>query len=237
MTEQSGAGIEALDIVKRYGGEGDSAVTVLDGVSLTVRHGESVAVVGPSGSGKSTLLNILGTLERADAGTVRLNGVAIENLDERRLAPIRACDIGFVFQLHHLLPQCTVLENVLIPALALPRHRRAAVRERGERLLERVGLTGKLRSRPGELSGGERQRVAVVRALVNGPGILLADEPTGALDEAGAAALVDLLVELTQEERLALVMVTHAQSLAARLQRVLRLAHGLLVPVAQDARA
>lgn len=237
MTDTPEVGVEAFDIVKRYGGADDTGVTVLDGVSLTVRHGESVAVVGPSGSGKSTLLNILGTLDRADAGSVCLNGVAVDGLDEKRLAAIRACDVGFVFQLHHLLPQCTVLENVLIPALAVPRQRRGKARDRAEHLLSRVGLTGKLRSRPGELSGGERQRVAVVRALVNGPGILLADEPTGALDEAAAGALVDVLVQLTQEDQLALIMVTHARALAARLQRVLRLSHGRLVPVAQESPA
>jgi ABC-type lipoprotein export system ATPase subunit len=236
MTDTPGVGIEALDVVKRYGVE-DAATMVLDRVSLTVRHGESVAVIGPSGSGKSTLLNILGTLDRADAGTVHLNSIDVAGLNDQRLAAIRASEIGFVFQLHHLLPQCTVFENVLIPALALPRDRRAAAQQRADHLLGRVGLTGKLRSRPGELSGGERQRVAVVRALVNGPGILLADEPTGALDEAAAGALVDLLVELTQEERLALVMVTHAQALAARLQRVLRLAQGRLLPLAQESPA
>lgn len=237
MTDTPGAGIEALGLIKRYGGNGDAAVTVLDGVSLTVRHGESVAIVGPSGSGKSTLLNILGTLDRADAGSVSLNAIAVDGLDEDRLAAIRAEEVGFVFQLHHLLPQCTVLENVLIPALGMPRARRAAAQKRADQLLARVGLMGKLRSRPGELSGGERQRVAVVRALVNKPGILLADEPTGALDETAAAALVDLLVELTREEQMALIMVTHAQALAARLQHVMRLIHGRLVPVAREVHA
>jgi lipoprotein-releasing system ATP-binding protein len=236
MAGTSDIGIDARDVVKRYG-VGEAATTVLDGVSLTVRHGESVAVVGPSGSGKSTLLNILGTLDRADSGSVRLNTVAVQDLNEQKLSVVRARDVGFVFQLHHLLPQCTVFENVLIPALALTPGERGAARQRAEHLLERVGLTGKLRSRPGELSGGERQRVAVVRALVNGPGILLADEPTGALDEAAAGALVELLTELTREERLALVMVTHAQALAARLQRVLRLTHGRLTPVSQESPA
>lgn len=224
------AAVEAHDLVRRYGVGRPGAVTVLDRVSLTVQRGESVAIVGPSGSGKSTLLNVLGSLDRPDGGSVLVNGVALGDLRENRLADLRAREIGFVFQLHHLLPQCTVLENVLVPTLVLERSARAAARDRARHLLDRVGLTGRVRSRPGELSGGERQRVAVVRALVNGPGLLLADEPTGALDEATAAALVDLLVELNRETQLALIMVTHASALARRLQRVLRLAHGSLAP-------
>ncbi len=229
MTSENAA-VEAIDLVKRYGAGGAAPVTVLNHVSLAVERGESVAIVGPSGSGKSTLLNILGSLDRADSGAVAVNGVAFEGLDERRLAAVRAREIGFVFQLHHLLPQCTVMENVLVPTLVLEPSLRPAARDRAQHLLERVGLAGRIRSRPGELSGGERQRVAVVRALVNGPGLLLADEPTGALDEASAAALVDLLVELNRETQMALVMVTHAAALARRLQRVLRLAHGGLAP-------
>ena len=224
------AAVEAHDLIRRYGAGTPGAVTVLDRVSLTVNRGESVAIVGPSGSGKSTLLNILGSLDRPDSGSVSVNGVALGGLSENRLAALRAREIGFVFQLHHLLPQCTVLENVLIPTLVLERSQRAAARDRARHLLDRVRLTGRVRARPGELSGGERQRVAVVRALVNGPGVLLADEPTGALDEASAAALVDLLVELNRETQLALIMVTHASALARRLQRVLRLANGQLVP-------
>ncbi len=230
-------GIDARDIVKRYDEGAGTVHTVLDGVSLAVQGGESVAIVGPSGSGKSTLLNILGTLDRPDSGSVRINGVAVDGWTEDRLSPVRANEIGFVFQLHHLLPSCTVLENVLIPTLTLPRARRTAAAERAARLLDRVGLTGKLRSRPGELSGGERQRVAVVRALVNEPGVLLADEPTGALDEASARALVDLLLELNREQQLALVMVTHSMALARRLQRVLHLGQGRLAPVAGDSAA
>lgn len=230
MAAQQEGGIEARDLVKTYPGPQGSSVTVLDRVSLSVRRGESVAIIGPSGSGKSTLLNILGTLDRADRGAVRLNGRAVESLAERGLSAVRAREVGFVFQLHHLLPQCSVLENALVPSLTLSRAERPAIRDRAERLLSRVGLAGRLQSRPGELSGGERQRVAVVRALVNAPGILLADEPTGALDETSAGALVDLLVDLTREESLALVMVTHAAALAQRLQRVERLAHGRLAP-------
>ena len=221
--------IEAHDLVKHYGAAGPARMTVLDRVSLTVQRGESVAIVGPSGSGKSTLLNILGSLDRPDGGSVAVNGVALGDLNEKRLADLRSRQIGFVFQLHHLLPQCTVLENVLVPTLALKRGERAAARDRARHLLDRVRLTGRVHARPGELSGGERQRVAVVRALANGPGLLLADEPTGALDEASAASLVDLLVELSRETQMALIMVTHAAPLARRLQRVLRLAQGGLL--------
>ena len=224
------AGVQAQGLTKSYPGAGGAPARILDGVSLSVCPGESLAIVGPSGSGKSTLLNILGTLDRADSGVVRLGGEDVGALGDRALSRVRSRQVGFVFQLHHLLPQCTVLENALVPALMLPRAERPAARRRAEALLGRVGLGGRHDARPGELSGGERQRVAVVRALANGPGILLADEPTGALDEDSATALVELLVELVRETPLALVMVTHALALARRLQRVERLARGHLSP-------
>ncbi len=199
---------------------------VLRDVSLEMQAGESLAIVGPSGCGKSTLLNIIGGLDRPTEGTVRLDGRDMASLDDRQLALVRNQDIGFVFQLHHLLPQCTVLENVLVPTLV--DGSAGAKRERATALLERVGLGHRLNYRPGRLSGGERQRAAVVRALVNSPKLLLADEPTGALDEHNAASLMDLVVELNREEAVALIVVTHALDLARRMDRVATLSDGSL---------
>jgi lipoprotein-releasing system ATP-binding protein len=186
-----------------------------------------MAVVGPSGSGKSTLLNIMGTLDRPSAGRVLLEGRDLAGLPEQDLSAVRNRSIGFVFQDHHLLPQCTVLENVLIPVLA-QRARAGDAAERACSLLDRVGLGGRLDHRPGQLSGGECQRVAVVRALINQPRLLLADEPTGSLDGANAEAMTDLLAELNEEEGIALVVVTHAERLAERMRPVYRLCDGQL---------
>src|SRR5205814_8032829 len=193
-------------------------------------RGESAAIVGPSGSGKSTLLNIIGTLDRPSSGQVLLDGRELNQLDDIQLAVVRNREIGFIFQSHHLLPQCTVLENVLVPTLA---NKDAALRngsvERAKRLLEKVGLGARLTHRPGQLSGGERQRVAVARALINQPKLLLADEPTGALDRASAQNLADLLVRLNREEGVTLIVVTHALDLAKRMGRVIELRDGRLV--------
>ncbi len=209
----------------------DAGVEVLRGVSLTLMAGDAVACVGPSGSGKSTLLNIMGTLDRPTAGRVALEGRELSPLGDEELARIRNRNIGFIFQLHHLLPQLSVLENVLVPTLA-----RGTVPEgedpqaRARRLLELVGLSHRLTHRPGQLSGGERQRVAVVRALMNAPQLVLADEPTGSLDHEAAAALMDLLVALNRNEGVTLVVVTHDLDLAGRLGRVLQLRGGRIVP-------
>lgn len=185
-------------------------------------------MVGPSGSGKSTLLNIMGTLDTPSEGTVHLDGENLLAVEAGRLAEIRNRKLGFVFQLHHLLPQCTVLENVLIPTLV--REDRDESHERAQSLLQRVGLGGRLKHRPGQLSGGERQRVAVVRALINEPRVLLADEPTGSLDRAGSERLADLLVQLNREEQVTLVVVTHAMRVAERMGRVLELHDGGISP-------
>ena len=205
----------------------------LDGandMSLEVARGESLAIVGPSGSGKSTLLQIIGTLDRPTSGSVSLNGQDLSVLDDQQLAAIRNRQIGFVFQSHYLLPQCTVLENVLVPTLATDEAAaRDGASERAERLLKRVGLGERLSHRPGELSGGERQRVAVVRALINQPPLLLADEPTGSLDQTSARELGQLLLELNREEGVSLIIVTHARELAQRMGRVLELKQGRLV--------
>jgi lipoprotein-releasing system ATP-binding protein len=209
------------------------ALTVLKDVSLEVLRGESLAIVGPSGSGKSTLLQIMGTLDRPTSGSVALDGRDLSALDEQQLAEVRNRQIGFVFQSHYLLPQCTVLENVLVPTLAAAQAvHRDGVSERAERLLKRVGLGERKAHRPGELSGGERQRVAVVRALINQPQLLLADEPTGSLDHKSAGELGQLLLELNREEGVTLVIVTHALELARRMGRVLELRDGRFVAAA-----
>ncbi len=202
---------------------------VLDGISLTIEQGESAAIAGPSGSGKSTLLNIIGTLDGPTRGRVFLRDQDLAQLNELQLAGVRNRQIGFIFQAHHLLPQCTVLENVLVPTLASDESaQRKSAPERARRLLDRVGLGGRIDHRPGQLSGGERQRVAVVRALINQPELLLADEPTGALDRAAAEELAGLLIELNREERVTLILVTHAPDLAARMKRVFQLQDGRL---------
>lgn len=223
--------LDLKGVSKSFAATNDSPETVvLRGVDLRVARGESLAIVGPSGSGKSTLLNIIGTLDRPTSGTVMLDGRDLSTLSEQSLAEVRAQEIGFVFQLHHLLPQCTVLENVLVPTLAAGNLRRKEPAEaRARRLLQRVGLEKRLTHRPGQLSGGERQRVAVVRALINEPKLLLADEPTGALDRASAETLALLLRELNQEEGVALIVVTHAMNLAQEMSRVLEMQDGTLV--------
>jgi lipoprotein-releasing system ATP-binding protein len=209
---------------------GAPPVSVLNGITFEIQQGESIAIVGPSGSGKSTLLNIIGTLDRPTSGHVKLGGQNLSQLDEAQLAAVRNRQIGFIFQSHYLLPQCTVLENVLVPTLASgERSLRDTAPTRAQRLLERVGLGARLGHRPGQLSGGERQRVAVVRALINQPRLLLADEPTGALDRASAEAMGQLLIDLNQEEKVTLIVATHALDLAARMQRVLHLRDGKLV--------
>lgn len=223
--------LELIDVVKEYpapgGGDG---LKVLSGISLKVDVGESVAVVGPSGSGKSTLLNIIGALDRPSSGKVLLDGSDLAILGDDRLARVRNLKIGFVFQLHHLLPQLTVLENVLVPTLAgktiSTRKENAA---RAQSLLERVGLSDWMAHRPGELSGGQMQRVAVVRALINEPKLLLADEPTGSLDKAASENIADLLVELNASESVTLVTVTHSMDLAQRMGRVLEICDGQIV--------
>jgi ABC-type lipoprotein export system ATPase subunit len=220
--------LELQDVTKTYPGPA-GALPVLSNLRLVLERGESLAIVGPSGCGKTTLLNIIGTLDRPTAGRVCLEGRDLTALDERALAEVRNRQIGFVFQMHHLLPQCTVLENVLVPTLACRNEvLRDGAPERARRLLERVGLGGRLDHRPGQLSGGERQRVAVVRALINEPQLLLADEPTGALDRAAAETLANLLVDLNRELHLTLIVVTHALELARRMRRVMELRDGRL---------
>lgn len=261
--------LDLENVVKQYDAPGGGAATaILRGITLSVAAGDALAIVGPSGSGKSTLLNIMGTLDRPTSGRVRLEGRDLADLGDEQLAALRNRRIGFVFQLHHLLPQCTALENVLVPTLApgarqadVARPARPAVgrgaplqprpgepktrpdepavpqeaqgesaEDRARRLLERVGLGERLDYRPGQLSGGERQRVAVARALINRPALLLADEPTGSLDRAAAEDLAELLAKLNREEGLTLVVVTHSPALASRTKRQLELRDGQLQP-------
>jgi len=213
-------------VTKVYDGVSSSGEEVLKGVDLEISEGQSVAIIGPSGSGKSTLLNIMGTLDEPTTGTVTFDGQDVAGLRGKTLARMRNERIGFVFQLHHLLPQCTIMENVLIPSLVHSESGRAP--ERARRLLDRVGLSHRLWHRPGQLSGGECQRVAVVRALINGPRILLADEPTGSLDREGAESLCRLLVEMNREESVALVTVTHSPRLAEQMVQMYELRDGVL---------
>jgi ABC-type lipoprotein export system ATPase subunit len=219
------------DVCKSYHSVLDGPpVAVLEGINLEMQPGESAAIIGPSGSGKSTLLNIIGTLDRPTSGQVSLDGQDLLQLDDAQLAAVRNRQIGFVFQSHHLLPQCTVLENVLVPTLAGGDNpHRATAPDRARRLLERVGLGRRLDHRPGQLSGGERQRTAIVRALINQPRLLLADEPTGALDRAAAAELARLLGELNREEQVTVILVTHAEDLARCMARRFQLVDGRLV--------
>lgn len=217
--------IELRHVSKSYTEpEQQTAVPVLRDISLSIEAGESVAIVGPSGCGKSTLLNILGTLDEPDGGEVLFEGKSMKGASAQTLSELRSAKIGFIFQLHHLLPQCTVLENVLIPTLALKT--KVDRTARAHELLKAVGLDHRANYRPAQLSGGERQRVAVVRALINEPRLILADEPTGALDEANAAALTDLLIDLQKKTGVSLVLVTHHRAQAERMGRVLTIHEG-----------
>lgn len=222
--------IELINVTKSYQSPGNNDGTcVLKNITLKVTKGQSLVIIGPSGSGKSTLLNIIGALDRPTSGKVIFNGKDLSDVNEAELAKIRNRQIGFVFQLHHLLPQCTVLENVLVPTLAgktnLPKKE---IQERATNLLQRVGLKDHLLHRPGQLSGGQRQRVAVVRALINNPKLLLADEPTGSLDKDSSENIAELLVELNRSEGVTLITVTHSLKLAEIIGNVMELSDGVL---------
>jgi ABC-type lipoprotein export system ATPase subunit len=222
--------LELVDVTKTYESPGDKdGVCVLRDITLKLEKGRSVVIVGPSGSGKSTLLNIIGALDRPTSGRVLFDGRDLATLDEYQLAEIRNREIGFVFQLHHLLPQCTVLENVLVPTLVnKSRVPKEELEKRAIDLIGRLGLEDVLLHRPGELSGGQRQRVALARALINKPRLLLADEPTGSLDHAASENIAELLIGLNQSEGVTLIVVTHSARLAERIGHVLELSDGLL---------
>lgn len=216
--------IEVRDIVKSY-----DKLRVLDGVSLDIGRGEIVAVTGPSGAGKTTLLQIVGSLERADSGSVSYEGTRLEMLGEKALARFRNVNIGFIFQFHQLLPEFTLLENVEMPALIGGRSR-AEARRRAMELIEYLGLGDRTTHKPSQLSGGERQRAAVARALVNNPRVVLADEPTGSLDSRNRAELHRLFFDLRRDMGHTFVIVTHDENLAADADRIIRLTDGHIAP-------
>ena len=219
------ADLKAVRLTKHYPTPGEPLV-VLEDLSLEMYRGEALAVMGPSGSGKSTLLYILGSLERPSSGSVEISGIDPFALDADALAEFRNTCVGFIFQDHYLLPQCTALENVLIPTMTGGGNPAAAKRARS--LLERVGLAERMTHIPAELSGGERQRVAIARALINRPPVILADEPTGNLDRRSAETIASLLLDLYREENVLLIAVTHSADLAARFPRRADLIDGKL---------
>lgn len=222
--------LELINVTKDYGVPGmPGHVPVLSALSLKLAAGQSMAIVGPSGCGKSTLLNLIGALDKPTGGQIQFMGQELTALDEPELARIRNRQIGFVFQMHHLLPQCTVLENVLVPTLAYPdANEREHQHQWAIKLLAKVDLVDCMHRRPGELSGGQRQRVAVARALINHPKLLLADEPTGSLDHDTAQSVMDLLHALNRTENVSLVVVTHARDLAGQFEDIYTLRDGRL---------
>ncbi len=218
--------LEVRSVTKEYVSPGGT-LRVLDGISLQVGRGEAVSIMGPSGSGKSTLLSVLGALDPPTGGEVTLDGQNPYGLNETELAAFRNRKIGFVFQDHCLLPQCTVLENVLLPTLASPDG--PGSEKLARELLERVGLGGRVDHLPSQLSGGEKQRAAIARALIRQPLLLLCDEPTGNLDRANSDTVATLLLELHQQQQAILVLVTHNEKLAARVPREFEMVDGRLV--------
>lgn len=215
--------ISGKNIHKRYG-----VVEVLKGVDIDIQKGEIASIVGPSGSGKSTLLHILGTLDKGDSGTISMNNILINSLNGKKLAAFRNKHIGFVFQFHHLLPEFTALENVCIPGWLAGR-KKTEVKDEAERLLNMLGLSQRIENKPNQLSGGEQQRVAVARALINKPDIVMADEPTGNLDSVNAKELHQLFFELRKKFSQTFLIVTHNEELAQLSDRVLHMKDGKIV--------
>ena len=223
----SGQGLQLEGIAKSFS-QGGRDLAVLDGIDMTVESGELVALVGPSGAGKSTLLHIAGLLERADGGEVHLDGRACSALSDGERTALRRDSVGFVYQYHHLLPEFSAIENVVVPQMIAGRSKGEG-RERARELLDYVGLGERLDHRPGQLSGGEQQRVAIARALANGPHVLLADEPTGNLDHHTAEGVFEMLMRLVKGAGLAALIATHNYDLARQMDRILRLEDGHVV--------
>lgn len=223
--------IELLNITKAYKNSVSlNSRKVLEEISLIINSGDSIAVVGPSGCGKSSLLNIIGTLDKPSSGKISFNAEDIANMNEPEIADLRNRKIGFVFQLHHLLPQLNLLENVLLPAMILKdKNLKESAHSRAMELLEYVGLTDKISQFPAQLSGGECQRAAVVRALVNKPEIILADEPTGSLDQESAEQIGNLLSKINADQKVSLVLVTHSMDLANKMNVIYKLNNGKLI--------
>ena len=224
MAEGAQAAVAKLQGISKIYGSGDLEVKALDQLNLTVQEGDFLAVMGASGSGKSTAMNILGCLDRPTEGTYRLNGMAVQQLDDDALADVRNRSLGFVFQQFHLLGHASAMENVMLPMIyaGVPKDERI---ERAQDALRRVGLAKRLENKPNQLSGGQQQRVAIARAIINRPSLLLADEPTGALDSSTTAEVLELFDELHQQG-ITLVMVTHEDDVAARAQRIARFQDG-----------
>jgi len=220
--------LDCRGVVRRFN-EGASTLVVLSGVDLQVQPAERVAIIGTSGSGKTTLLQIMGGLDEPDEGEVFINGEAMHGTDETAKGDLRNRNLGFIYQFHHLLPEFTAEENVAMP-LMIRREPKAAAIEKARELLGRVGLGERLHHKPGELSGGERQRAAVARALITRPQLVLADEPTGNLDGGNGEHVLNLMLELNQELKTSLVIVTHDHSIATRMDRILVLEDGILKP-------
>jgi ABC-type lipoprotein export system ATPase subunit len=225
--------LELINVSKSYDSPADIRENVLTDIDLKVEKGKSLAIVGPSGSGKSTLLNLIGALDRPTSGSVIIDGIDLASQTDTQLAAIRNKRIGFVFQLHHLLSQCSVLENILLPTLADKSSLAAECKQRAIELLEHVGLKDKMLHRPAQLSGGQRQRVAVVRALINKPDLLLADEPTGSLDKNNSETIAELLVEVNRTQNVTLVVVTHSRQLAEYMGEMLMLTNGKLKTITE----
>lgn len=225
--------LQLKNLSKGYGDlQSQNYQHVLDNISLEVEEGESIAIIGPSGSGKTTLLNLIGTLDQPDNGSIFYKNRDITGLSRQEIENFRNKEIGFIFQMHYLLPQCTLLENVLLPTLPDKEDKDAHIR--AEKLIKRVGLWEHKDKKPQLLSGGECQRTAVVRAMINNPGLLLADEPTGALDHINAVNLINLLLEFNREDKLTLVMVTHSRELAEKMNKIYRLMDGRLELINSD---
>ena len=215
--------LKATKIIKNYGD-----LQVLKGVDIDIHKGEIVSIIGASGAGKSTLLHILGTLDKADSGEIMLNGERVDKLSGKNLAAFRNKNIGFIFQFHHLLPEFTAVENVCIPGWIGGKNK-SATEKRAKELLEKLGLSHRLNNKPGQLSGGEQQRVAVARALINNPSIIMADEPTGNLDSANANEMHQLFINLRNEFQQTFLIVTHNEELARMSDRILQMKDGRMV--------